>query len=162
MLHVVLYQPEIPPNTGNIARQCVGMKACLHIVRPCGFDLGAKAVKRAGLDYWNKLDLTVHDCSDEFLKWLGNRQPWLVTSHGEVRYDVPEYKDGDVMIFGSESRGLPEDWRAAWSPRSVYVPIVGSVRSYNLANTVSIVLAQASLKAGVYGRSIVHSAEAQK
>lgn len=150
MLHVVLYQPEIPPNTGNIARQCVGMNACLHIIGPPGFDMGESAVKRAGLDYWDRLDLTVHDTPDEFLQWLGDRSPWLVTKYGGLRYDEPDYADGDVLIFGKETTGLPEEWLKRWAKRTVYIPMPGDIRSYNLANTASIVLAHASLKAGVY------------
>ena len=151
MLHVALYQPEIPPNTGNIARQCVGMNACLHIVRPIGFELSKNAVRRAGLDYWDELNLTVHDSPEEFLEWLGNREPWLITKHGTLRYDKGEYKNEDILIFGSETRGLPRDWLLKWSDRTVYVPVLGTIRSYNLANIVSIVLAQASLKAGLFG-----------
>jgi len=150
MFHVVLYQPEIPPNTGNISRQCVGMNACLHIVGPVKFDLSNSAVRRAGLDHWEELKLTVHDNPGNFLKWLRKREPWLVTKHGTFRYDVPGYKDEDILVFGNESLGLPADWLKKWSARTVYVPILGKVRSYNLANTVSVLLAQASLKAGMF------------
>ncbi|MFH2000837.1 MAG: tRNA (cytidine(34)-2'-O)-methyltransferase [Planctomycetota bacterium] len=150
MLHVTLYQPEIPPNTGNIARQCVGMNAALHLVGPMGFDVGEKAVRRAGLDYWDHLDLTLHEKPDDFLAWLDKRIPWVVSKFGKTRYDQPPYRDGDVLLFGNETSGLPEEWRRRWEPRMVYVPIMGPVRSYNLANTVSVVLAQASLKAGIF------------
>ena len=152
MIHVVLFRPEIPPNTGNIARQCVGMNACLHIVGPIDFDLSEGAVKRAGLDYWEDLHLTVHENADGFLQWLGERQPWIVTKHGGHRYDSPEFRNEDVLIFGSETTGLPAIWLERWADRSVYVPILGNVRSYNLANTVSVVLAQASLQAGMYDK----------
>ncbi|HBH61176.1 MAG TPA: tRNA (uridine(34)/cytosine(34)/5-carboxymethylaminomethyluridine(34)-2'-O)-methyltransferase TrmL [Nitrospiraceae bacterium] len=150
MLHVVLYQPEIPPNTGNIARQCVGMNACLHLIGPTGFDISHSAARRAGLDHWNELSLTVHKAPDDFLQWLGDRTPWLVTKHGTVRFDIPEYADEDIIVLGSETRGLPQEWLQKWSARTVYVPILGRIRSYNLANTAGIVLAQASLKAGLY------------
>ena len=153
MLHIVLYKPEIPPNTGNIARQCVGMNAHLHIIGPIGFDLSDNAVKRAGLDYWDDLNLKVHENSEEFLEWLGSRKPWLVTKHGTRRYDKPEYIDEDVLVFGSEISGLPQDWLARWPERTLSVPILGNVRSYNLANTVSILLAQANLEAGIYDKS---------
>lgn len=153
MLHVVLYQPEIPPNTGNISRQCVGMNACLHLIGPTGFDISDSAVRRAGLDHWSELNLTVHSTPVEFLKWLGDRNPWLVSKHGKVRYDIPEYTDEDILIFGSETRGLPQEWLMQWAGRTVYVPILGKVRSYNLANTAGIVLAQASLKAGLYEKA---------
>lgn len=150
MLHVVLYQPEIPPNTGNIARQCVGMNAFLHIVGPTTIDLSHKAVRRAGLDYWDTLKLTVHEGPAEFLTWLGDREPWLVTRYGGIRYDKPRYQDEDILVFGSETKGLPQGWIDRWPQRTVYVPILGKIRNYNLANTVSVVLAHASLKAGIY------------
>jgi len=150
MIHVVLYQPEIPPNTGNIARQCVGMTAHLHIIGPVIFDLSDKAVKRAGLDYWDRLKLTVHETPEKFLEWLGDIQPWVVTKHGRLRFDMPDYTDGDVLIFGKETIGLPKEWIERWSERTVYVPMPGKIRSHNLANTASIILAQASLKAGLF------------
>lgn len=151
MIHVALFQPEIPPNTGNAARQCVGMGARLHLIKPMGFDISHKAVKRAGLDYWDHLDLMVHEGPDGFLNWLQGRKPWLVTKFGKMRYDAPDYQDGDVLLFGKETLGLPQAWRDRWCDRGVYVPMLGEVRSYNLANTVSIVLAQACLKAGLFG-----------
>jgi tRNA (cytidine/uridine-2'-O-)-methyltransferase len=150
MLHVVLYQPEIPPNTGNIARQCVGMNACLHIIGPIKMDLSSSAVKRAGLDYWDQLDLVFHKQGDDFLSWLGDRNPWLVSKHGKLRYDRADYSDGDILILGNEITGLPEQWISRWSHRTVHVPMIGKIRSYNLANTAGIVLAHASLKAGIY------------
>jgi tRNA (cytidine/uridine-2'-O-)-methyltransferase len=150
MLHVVLYQPEIPPNTGNIARQCVGMNAGLHIIGPINMDLSSSAVKRAGLDYWDQLDLTFHKQADDFLAWLGDRKPWLVSKHGILRFDYADYSDGDILIFGNEITGLPEQWLSRWISRAVYIPMSGNIRSYNLANTASIVLAHASLKSGMY------------
>ena len=86
MLHVALFQPIIPPNTGNIARQCVGMGAALHLIGPLGFDLSDKAVRRAGLDYWEHLDLTVHEDREAFLDWLGDREPWLVTKEARSEH----------------------------------------------------------------------------
>ncbi len=151
MMHVVLYQPEIPPNTGNIARQCVGMDSCLHLIKPIGFDLSKSAVRRAGLDYWDELKLTVHESPDAFLGWLGKREPWLVTRYGSLRYDKPDYRKEEVLIFGSETKGLPQNWLERWPERTLYVPILGKIRNYNLSNTVSVVLAHAILKAGIYG-----------
>lgn len=152
MLHIALYRPEIPPNTGAIARQCVGMDARLHIIKPISFDMSSGKAKRAGLDYWDDLKLSFHESPDEFLQWLGNRSPWLITKHGKLRYDSPSYNDEDIIIFGNETSGLPEEWLKRWNDRTVHVPILGKVRSYNLANTVSIVLAQASLISGIYDR----------
>lgn len=152
MLHVVLYRPQIPPNTGNIARQCVGMNAGLHIVKPVGFDLSRQAARRAGLDYWEDVRLSIYESREEFLMWLGDREPWVITSRGGIRYDRPEYGDEDLLLFGSETLGLPDEWLDRWSDRTVYVPMHGRIRNYNLANTVSVVLAQASLKAGMYDK----------
>lgn len=150
MINIVLYKPEIPPNTGNIARQCVGMSAFLHIIGPVGFDMSDSAVKRAGLDYWDELQLKVHENSDDFLEWLGDREPWLVTKFGKLRYDTPDYADEDIIIFGNEIKGLPQEWLERWGERTVYLPMPGKIRCYNLANTVCIVLMHANLKAGIY------------
>lgn len=154
-MHVVLYQPKIPPNTGNIARQCVGMNAKLHIVGPIEFDLSEHAVKRAGLDYWRHLDLTSHASEAHFLEWLGPRRPWLVTKFGHVRYDLAGYVNDNVLIFGNEITGLPEALLHRWPDRTVFIPMLGPVRSYNLSNAVAIVLAQACLNAKVYDRKTV-------
>ena len=116
-------------------------------------DLSSSAVKRAGLDYWDQLELIFHKQKDDFLSWLGDRKPWLVSKHGKLRYDRADYSDGDILIFGNEITGLPEQWISRWSDRTVYVPMIGRIRSYNLANTAGIVLAHASLKAGIYDNS---------
>ena len=150
MIHVVLYQPKIPPNTGNIARQCVGMNAMLHLVGPIDFDLRTHAVKRAGLDYWEHLELQRHDDPKIFVEWLNDRQPWLITRRGTHRYDQVEYRNHDVLIFGNELDGLPPDWHERWSNRSVHIPMPGKVRSYNLSNAVALVLAQACAAAGLF------------
>lgn len=150
MIHIVLYQPEIPPNTGNIARQCIGMSAYLHIIGPIHFALSNHAVRRAGLDYWDELQLMVHETPVQFLEWLGGREPWLITKHGGLRYDKPAYAGDDVLIFGSETGGLPQRWLEQWAERTLYIPMLGKIRNYNLANTVSVVLAHAALKAGMF------------
>ncbi len=151
MLHVALYQPAIPPNTGNIGRQCVGMNMKLHLIGPLAIDLSAQAVKRAGLDYWPHLMLATYESPQAFLTWLGDRKPWLVSKHGAMRYDQAPYRDEDVIILGNENTGLPRDWHERWPDRVVSIPILGPVRSYNLANAAAIVMAQACLTAGMYG-----------
>ena len=152
MLHLALYHPAIPQNTGNIARLCVGMAAHLHLIGPHAFDLSDKAVRRAGLDYWPHLTLTEHADEDAFLQWLErdapNPQPWLITKHGPLRFDEPDYRDGDVLILGNENTGLPEAWHERWAPRRVSIPIRGPVRSFNLSNAAAIVLAHATIKVG--------------
>lgn len=150
MIHVALYQPSIPPNTGNIGRQCVGMKMKLHLIGPIQMDLSARAVRRAGVNYWEHLDLQLHDSPQDFLTWLGDRAIWLVTKHGKTRYDKADYRDEDVLLLGNEQTGLPAEWLNRWPQRTVYLPILGPIRSYNLSNTASIVMAQAALVTGAY------------
>lgn len=150
MLHVALYQPQIPPNTGNIARQCVGMTAHLHLIGPMAFDLSDHAAKRAGLDYWPNLLKTIHPTPEDFLAWLGDKQPWLVSKFGSQRYDQPAYADEDVLLFGNEISGLPADWKDRWKHRMISIPILGPVRSYNLSNSVALVLGQAMSASHLY------------
>lgn len=156
MLHVALFQPSIPPNTGNIARQCVGMKARLHLIGPCAFDLSDHAVKRAGLDYWPHVDLVQHDSPAAFQTWLNqhDRPPWIISKFGEQRYDRIAYADEDVLLFGNEIEGLPADWHQRFPDRRISIPMRGPVRSYNLSNAVALVLAQAMSTAGLYDETI--------
>ncbi len=161
MLHVVLYQPQIPPNTGNVARQCVGMRAHLHIVGPIPFEITDASIKRAGLDYWPHLTLTMHATPHDFRGWLGERKPWLVTKRGKLRYDRPAYRDDDVLIFGAETSGLPQPVLDEWPDRTIYIPVLGPVRSYNLSNSAAIVLAHASLVSGLYDNA-AHSPAPEK
>lgn len=147
-MHVALYQPEIPPNTGNIGRLCVGMGAQLQIIGPCAFDFSDHALRRAGLDYWPHLSWQLHPDPERFLEWLGPRTPWLVTKGGVYRFDEPAYRPDDVLILGNEVAGLPPTWHDRWPERTVRIPIDGPIRSYNLANATAIVLAHAKLKTG--------------
>lgn len=156
-MHLVLYHPAIPQNTGNIARTTVGMGAHLHLIHPMKFAISDHAVKRAGLDYWPSVKLTEHADDEAFLEWLGStpggRKPWLVTKFGRHRFDRPAYADGDVIVLGNENTGLPPEWRERWADRTVHIPMPGppegqpNIRSYNLANAAAIVLAHATLKA---------------
>lgn len=147
MFHVVLHRPGIPQNTGNIGRLCVGLEAELHLVGPCGFDLDDRKLRRAGLDYWPHLSWRLHEDDTTFEAWLGNREPWLVTKHGETPYNRPAYRDGDVLCFGNENHGLPDAWHRRWPHRRIAIPIRGPIRSYNLANAVAMVLSVGRLKA---------------
>jgi tRNA (cytidine/uridine-2'-O-)-methyltransferase len=151
MLNLVLYHPAIPQNTGNIARTTVGFNANLHLVKPYKFEITEHAVLRAGLDYWPYVRLTEHDDDDAFLDWLGDRKPWLITKFGDLRFDQPAYQSDDVLILGNENTGLPDAWMQRWGDRRVCIPMHGNIRSYNLANAAAIMLAHASLKAGVLG-----------
>jgi len=152
VLNLVLFRPAIPQNTGTTARQCVGLGAHLHLVEPM-FDLTEKAVRRAGLDYWPHLQLSIHT-EDSFRGWLDRlpRDPWLVTKHGSVRFDQPNYQPDDTLILGNENTGLP-GWLHDRYPRTrISMPMpgtpqpdgsIGNVRSYNLANAAAVVLTHA-------------------
>lgn len=147
-MELALYQPQVPPNTGNIGRLCVGMQAHLHIIGPCAFDFSDQRLRRAGLDYWQHLRWTLHPSPEAFLAWLGERVPWLVTKFGRWRYDEPAYGVDDLLILGNEVRGLPAAWHERWPERTVRIPILGPIRAYNLANAAAILLAQARLRSG--------------
>jgi tRNA (cytidine/uridine-2'-O-)-methyltransferase len=152
MLHVALYHPAIPQNTGNIARTTVGLNATLHLIHPMSFQLDEHKVRRAGLDYWPHVRLIEHADDDAFLHWLADPaadpphepQPWLVTKFGNLRVDQPAYRDGDVLILGNENTGLPDPWHTRWPDRRITLPMPGSptgnVRSYNLASAAAVAL----------------------
>lgn len=173
MIHIALYQPIIPQNVGNIARTCVGMAAHLHIIGPTIVDLSDKAVKRAGLDYWNDLTLTQHASPEAFFEWAdaqggagvspatktqtlnGRRDDkptmYAVTKFATTRFDKPAYQDNDILLFGSEREGLPPEVHKRFKPeQKIAIPIPGAVRSYNLANTVAITLAVAMSRADLW------------
>lgn len=153
MIHIALYQPIIPQNVGNIARTCVGMAAHLHIIGPTIVDLSDKAVKRAGLDYWDDLTLTEHASPEAFFEWADESggTMYAVTKFATTRFDKPTYEDNDILLFGSEREGLPQDVHARFeSHQKIAIPIPGAVRSYNLANTVAITLAVAMSRADLW------------
>ena len=123
MLNIVLVEPEIPQNTGNIARTCAATRSRLHLVRPLGFDISERAVRRAGLDYWHMLDLQVYDSLDHF--FAANPQPdlWLATTKAPRDYTQVQYREGCWLMFGKETAGLPGDLRAKWRDRCVRIPM---------------------------------------
>ena len=137
LLHVVLYQPEIPQNTGNIGRTCVAVGAKLWMVRPLGFRLDDRYLKRAGMDYWQHLDWEAVDGWDEIERKLAGHTFWLFTKHGTQAPWQPEYQRGDVLVFGSESSGLPERLHTAHAGHELRFPMHAEVRSLNLASTVN-------------------------
>lgn len=144
--HIVLVQPQIPQNTGNIGRLCVATNTTLHLVHPLGFDLSEKAVRRAGLDYWQHLDLVEHDTFNAFLNWSeGKGRHWYITKFANQSFFEPSYKDGDFFIFGKETTGIKNvDGIGADSGNSLRIPMFDDrVRSLNLANSASIVLYEA-------------------
>lgn len=143
-LHVVLYQPEIPQNTGNIGRTCVALGAKLWLVRPIGFRLDASRLRRAGLDYWQDLDWEVVGGWDQLCERLDNSRMWLVTKFGAVNYVDAQYAKGDIVVLGRESCGLPESLRQSHPPeRQISLPMPGPVRSLNLSTTAGVVMYEA-------------------
>lgn len=146
-LNIVLYQPEIPQNTGNIARSCVLTNSTLHLIKPLGFKIDDKQVKRAGLDYWSELKLEIHESYEEFMAKYGHNKIYLATTHGGVHYDEVSYKQGDFIMFGRETCGVPDDVHNAHS--GIRIPMIQtSTRSLNLSNTVSIIAYEAIRQMG--------------
>lgn len=136
--NIVMYQPEIPQNTGNIARTCVLTDCKLHLIKPLGFELDEKHLIRAGLDYWKYLDLEIHESYEDFMKKYGDNNIYLASTHGEKHYDEVNFKQGDFIMFGRESCGVPEEVHN--SCNNIRVPMIkSSTRSLNLSNTVAII-----------------------
>jgi len=152
-LHVVFVEPEIPPNTGNIARTCAATDSVLHLVKPLGFNIDDKAVRRAGLDYWPYVKLEVHDSLDEFMEEYAGRRMFLATTKGGMMYTEPEYQDEDMILFGRETRGLPRDFIAEHAEMAIRIPMSEStrLRSFNLANSANIILFEALRQLGFPG-----------
>jgi tRNA (cytidine/uridine-2'-O-)-methyltransferase len=143
-LHVVLFQPEIPPNTGNVIRLCANTGARLHLVRPLGFRMDAKAVRRAGLDYRELAEVREHPSLQACLASLGGPRWFAFTTGGEVRHDEARYAEGDALVFGPETRGLPADVLAACPPeRRLRIPMLAGARSLNLSNAVAVAVYEA-------------------
>ena len=157
-LDVVLFEPEIPPNTGNVIRLCANTGARLHLVRPLGFRLDARSVRRAGLDYHELADVRVHADLEQCLAHLsaGRAAParWFaLTTRGEVDYDRAGFEDGDALVFGPETRGLPQDVLARCPPaRRLRIPMRAGARSLNLSNAVAVVVYEAWRQLGFGGR----------
>ena len=145
--NIVLYQPEIPQNTGNIARTCVLTNSKLHLIKPLGFCLDEKHLKRAGLDYWKDLDLEVHESYEDFIKKYGDQKIFLSSTHAEKYYDEVEFKEGDFIMFGRESSGVPE--YVYDDVEGIRIPMISSsTRSLNVSNTVAIVAYEALRQIG--------------
>lgn len=145
--NIVLYQPEIPQNTGNIARTCVLTECKLHLIKPLGFDLSEKHLKRAGLDYWQYLDLEIHESYEEFMEKYGQNKIYLASTHGGEHYDEISFKEGDFIMFGRETSGVPEEVHNKLE--NIRVPMIkSSTRSLNLSNTVAIITYEALRQIG--------------
>lgn len=154
MFEIILYQPEIPPNTGNIIRLCANTGAKLHLVKPLGFRLDDKQLVRAGLDYHEFATVKVHNDWTACAAHLGDRRIFAVSTKGTQRYDANHYVAGDAFLFGPETRGLPADILSQFpEAQRVRVPMVPESRSLNLSNTVALVLYEAWRKIGFEGGS---------
>ena len=143
-LNVVLVEPEIPQNTGNIARTCAATGAKLHLVYPLGFNISEKAVKRAGLDYWDKLEIEEHESLEKFLEKYKpeKNNMYFVTTKGKHVYSEPNFKEMDevFVLFGKETKGLPENLLLKYIDKTIRIPMRPTLRSLNLSNSVSIVV----------------------
>lgn len=143
MMNIVLLEPEIPANTGNIGRTCVATGAKLHLIEPLGFKLGEKEVKRAGLDYWDKLDVTVYKNFEEFLEKNPNAKLYMATTKATHVYSDVSYDENAYIMFGKESAGIPEEILLDYKETAIRIPMIGEIRSLNLSNSVAIVLYEA-------------------
>ena len=140
-MHVVLFEPEIPPNTGSVARLCAATLTPLHLIEPLGFKIDDKHLKRAGLDYWEFVDLHLHKSWEDFKKNVRPSTLRYFSKKAQKSYTSVGYEDDDYLVFGPETRGLPSEWLAANAAHSFRIPMMGhGVRSLNLSNAVSIVL----------------------
>lgn len=142
-MKIVLFEPEIPPNTGSIARLTAGMEMELHLIEPLGFSLDNRYLKRAGLDYWPHVKLTVHKNWAAFIEQYKDHRLWFVSKKAKTVYTRVQYKEDDVLIFGRETKGLDPEIMETYKDRLIGIPIIGKIRSYNLSNAVSIVMFEA-------------------
>lgn len=141
MIHVALWEPEIPPNTGNIARTCAATGSTLHLIGRLGFSTSDKAVRRAGMDYWAHVDVRYHTTFAEFEALVGTEHIVCIETNSNASYPRAVYRDGDCLLFGNESSGLPESIRERFAARTYSIPMpTGKVRSLNLATSAGIVL----------------------
>ena len=153
MLHIVLVEPEIPQNTGNVARTCAVTGSVLHLVRPLGFQVDNAKLKRAGLDYWHDLDIRYHDHFDQLAaeaQQTGGRLI-LASTHAAAPHSAAQYRDGDYLVFGKETAGLGADILSRYGQHSIRIPMLPTLRSLNLSNSVAIVVYEALRQLGYPG-----------
>lgn len=144
MFHILLYQPEIPPNTGNIMRLCANVGATLHLIEPLGFSLEDRLLRRAGLDYREWVEVRVHHSLADCLAMLPRIRVYALSTHGRVRYDAPAYERGDGFLFGPETRGLPRELLETLpADQCLRLPMTPGNRSLNLSNAAAVVLFEA-------------------
>lgn len=150
-MHVVLVEPEIPPNTGNVSRTCAVTGTILHLVEPLGFSLAERHLRRAGLDYWDRLQLVVHKSLEAFFQWASKGKMWFFTTSGSRLYTDVAYGRDDYLLFGKETAGLPK-WLLEKHPKQcLRIPMGKNIRSLNLSNSVAIVLYEALRQQGFPG-----------
>ena len=150
-MNIVLLEPEIPANTGNIGRTCVATDTHLHLIRPLGFSLDEKHLRRAGMDYWKDLKLSVYDNFDDFLAKNPGARIYMATTKAHQVYTEPDYGPDDYIMFGKESAGIPEEILINYESTCIRIPMVGEIRSLNLSNSVAIVLYEALRKQNFSG-----------
>ncbi len=150
-MNIVLHQPEIPANTGNIGRTCVATGTALHLIEPLGFRLDEKSIKRAGMDYWSSLDVTRYINYEDFLAKTGNPRIWYATTKAKRTYAEADFKPDDYIMFGKESAGIPEEILVKNKEFCIRIPMLEDIRSLNLSNSVAIVLYEALRQQGFEG-----------
>ncbi len=142
-LNIVLFEPEIPANTGNIGRTCVATGTRLHLIEPLGFRLNEKSIRRAGMDYWQDLDVTRYINWEDFLEKNPNARIYMATTKGKQLYTEVAYESDCYLMFGKESAGIPEEILVQYPKECIRIPMIGETRSLNLSNSVAIVLYEA-------------------
>lgn len=143
MLNIVLLEPEMPANTGNIGRTCVATNTRLHLIEPLGFHINDKMLKRAGLDYWDKLDVTIYDDYQDFLDKNPGAKIYMATTKARTVYSDASFEEDCYIMFGKESAGIPEEILVDNEENAIRIPMFGDIRSLNLGNSVAIVLYEA-------------------
>ena len=148
MVHIVLHEPEIPANTGNIGRTCVATGSVLHLIEPLGFQINDKMLKRSGLDYWDKLEVHRYVNFEEFLETNPGAKIYMATTKSKQTYTDVSYEDGCYIMFGKESAGIPEEILMQYKETCVRIPMLDQIRSLNLGNSVAIVCYEALRQQG--------------
>lgn len=149
--NIVLHEPLIPANTGNIARTCAATKTRLHLIKPLGFSTDDRYLKRAGLDYWHAVDLTYYESFDDFMGKNPDIRLFFIETNGAIYHSVAEYRDGDFFVFGKETTGIPTDIMEKYPGQIIRVPMSDATRSLNLSNTAAVILYEALRQAGYPG-----------
>ena len=154
MLNILLYEPEIPANTGNIGRTCVATGTRLHLIEPLGFRLDEKSLKRAGMDYWKDLDVTTYIDFNDFMEKNPGAKIYMATTKAPNVYTDVKYEPDCYIMFGKESAGIPEEVLVEHKENSIRIPMLGDIRSLNLGNSVAIVLYEALRQNGFKGMNL--------